>query len=266
MTEPASDRPKPVRLVALGDSISIDRYPGLDHGVRGPQPELPSEGLGAVSLLVRNRDDVWPEFAGLDLATRLGLGDDDVLDLTADGATTVDVLERKLPRVPESAAPTWVTLTAAGGNDLLQTLVSPSPDDEERVRGIPVRLREILEEVRRRRPAARLLVGTIYDPGDGSDRLPAGGGSDHFPRQGRWLRETNDAIRKLCDEQGAVRIDIERHFRGHGWQSKDCWLWPDLVFEPGARGASEVRRLWWDAIDERVGTGAGWRERPPEKR
>ena len=54
--------------VALGDSMSIDRYPDLDYS--GRERLLPVTGLGAASLLARNDDHVWPEFAGRDLLTR----------------------------------------------------------------------------------------------------------------------------------------------------------------------------------------------------
>jgi hypothetical protein len=81
----------------LGDSMSIDIYAG------GP-------GRGATSLLHTNRDADFPDWAGRDLASR-GY---EVLDLTADGATTADVLEWQLPPLPSSAD--LVTLTGAVGD------------------------------------------------------------------------------------------------------------------------------------------------------
>ena len=84
------------RYVALGDSMSIDDYAG------GP-------GRGAASLLHRNRDDDFPDWAGRDLATA-GLG---VQVLARDGVTA-DVLQRQLPQVTQ--APALVTVTM-GGND-----------------------------------------------------------------------------------------------------------------------------------------------------
>ena len=65
---------------------------------------------GAASLLHRNRDDDFPDWAGRDLTTA-GLG---VQVLARDGATTADVLQRQLPQVTQ--APALVTVTM-GGND-----------------------------------------------------------------------------------------------------------------------------------------------------
>ena len=71
--------------VALGDSMSIDRYPDFDHADRQTL-DLPVTGLGAASLLARNDDDVWPEFAGRDLVT-ISPGIDCRFE-AQDGATT----------------------------------------------------------------------------------------------------------------------------------------------------------------------------------
>src|SRR5438874_12676135 len=79
--------------------MSIDDYAG-------------GAGRGAASLLHRNRDGDFPDWAGRDLATA-GLG---VQVLARDGATTADVLQRQLPQVTQ--APALVTVTM-GGNDLL---------------------------------------------------------------------------------------------------------------------------------------------------
>ena len=82
--------------VALGDSMSIDDYPGLDYSDRTGRPA--PAGLGAPSLLQHNVDAVWPEFARRDLAS-LAPGHRAVV-LSQDGATTADVLEDQLREVP----------------------------------------------------------------------------------------------------------------------------------------------------------------------
>src|SRR2546423_1782467 len=85
--------------VALGDSMSIDDYAG-------------GAGRGAASLLHRNRDGDFPDWAGRDLASA-GLT---VRVLARDGATAADVLDRQLPRIEQTPALVTVTM---GGNDLL---------------------------------------------------------------------------------------------------------------------------------------------------
>ena len=66
--------------VALGDSMSIDAYAG-------------GAGRGAASLLHRNRDVDFPDWAGHDLHT-LGYN---LRNLTRDGATSAGVLRDQLP-------------------------------------------------------------------------------------------------------------------------------------------------------------------------
>src|SRR4051812_6446678 len=78
---------RPTLYAALGDSISIDEYAG------GP-------GLGGPSLFARNRDDVFPQWRGRDLATvhpdlRYHL-------LAVDGGTTDSLLHHQLPQLERS--------------------------------------------------------------------------------------------------------------------------------------------------------------------
>ncbi|HEX5830203.1 MAG TPA: hypothetical protein VFY16_04420, partial [Gemmatimonadaceae bacterium] len=107
------------RFIALGDSLSIDRYPALAASAPG---ELPP-GLGAAALLFRNADSRWPEFAGRDLITfypGIAFRNRHQLDhpvghptdhYATDGATTVSVLAYQLHRVDPSDEPTLVTVT-----------------------------------------------------------------------------------------------------------------------------------------------------------
>jgi lysophospholipase L1-like esterase len=222
------------RYIALGDSISIDDYPRRETGV---------DGLGAASLLQRNDDRRWPEFHGRDLATIAP--SIDCRNLTADGATTADVLERQLPRVARGGDAALVTLTA-GGNDLLLHLRSPRPP-ANLVDGLLARLRTIVSGLRERLPHALVLLGTIYDPSDGTNVLYG----ERLDREAEWLARANAGIRALAAESaGVVLTDLQRHFLGHGMRApeNDRWYWSGLLFEPSARGASEVRRLWLDAL------------------
>ena len=213
-----------MHYLALGDSISIDEYPLRETG---------SRGLGAASLLHRNDDQFWPEFRGRDLAGWR------FEDLTADGATSEDVLLRQAPRAKSGA--TLITLTA-GGNDLLMNLRNPRP---------PARLVEVILErlaaIVQRFPDAAILLGTIYDPSDGTNELYG----ERLDREAGWLARVNAGIRDLAKRHERVTlIDIHKHFLGHGISvpQQDRWYWSGLIFEPNARGASEVRRLWLEAL------------------
>ncbi len=226
--------------VALGDSISIDLYPALDIEARRAMPA--PEGLGAASLLYRNQDWLWPEFAGLDLAT-LAPGVE-FLNLTADGAMTPDVLAVQLPSLPPSTGePTLVTLTV-GGNDLLQLLGAEREHGEAELQRIIANLREILRRIQGHVEQGTVLVGTVYDPSDGSADL---GDAVLRPQEMEWLSTYNEGLKRITAEEGCVVADIHSHFLGHGRSvadPKERWFWEGLIIEPSARGASEVRRLW----------------------
>lgn len=231
------------RYIALGDSISIDRYPALDLSDRGQ--DYPHSG--AVSLFYQNEDGLWPEFEGRDLRTAFPDLEFDrhTDDLTADGATLPDVERIQLKRLSRSGERTLITLTI-GGNDLLSVLGSATagPDLASR---LLQRLSIVLDGIRAARPAATILLGTVYDPSDGTQTLYG----QHLPREARWLDEYNGGIREMCDGAADLKLaDIHRHFMGHGLSvaAEDRWYWSRSIIEPSAVGASEVRRLWLEAI------------------
>ena len=141
-----------------------------------------------------------------------------------------------------------ITLTA-GGNDLLDALT------------VERRLAEVLEEIsgryaelvttlREEFPGATLLLATVYDPTDGSGLLPEL--SDRYGRLPiEHLHRFNDHVRRLAGRTSGARLaDVHRHFLGHGVSAPpaDRWYWKGSLIEPSARGASEVRRLWWRAL------------------
>ena len=209
--------------LALGDSISIDDYPRLETGV---------DGIGAASLFYR------------ELAARFpGIAYD---DLTADGATADSVLGWQLPAITKSDEPTIVTITA-GGNDLLLAIGGRHSPAET----ILSRLSRIVADLLERRPNALTILGTIYDPSDGTNVLEG----QRLDREAKWLKAVNDGIRAMATDQ--IRIaDIHRHFLGHGLTAPppERWYWSGSIIEPSARGAREVARLWWEAWSAGGGT------------
>jgi hypothetical protein len=50
---------------------------------------------------------------------------------------------------------------------------------------------------------------------------------------------------------GVILADVHRHLLGHGMTAAepDRWYWRRNPIEPGARGASEIRRVWWDLLE-----------------
>lgn len=238
--------------VALGDSMSIDLYPRLDLMARKGEGTGP-EGVGAASLFHRNDDDRWPEFAGRDLAHRLpGI---QRLDVCADGATIGHALEFQLPKVPgEVAASARVVTLTAGGNDLLGGLFDGRASLEQAARRAMDRYPALVEWVLDAFPAATVLLTTVYDPTDGTGILP--GLSDmHGPLPMRLLGEFNDTVRATAaGHDRAALADVHGEFMGHGLSADadSRWYWAPNPIEPGAAGASEIRRAWLAAL-ERVG-------------
>ena len=238
------DRPAhPALYAALGDSISIDEYAG-------------GLGLGGASLFAHNRDDNFPQWRGRDLATmhpglRYHL-------LAVDGGTTENVLDHQLPQLEQSGAgPAVVTLTV-GGNDLLAAY----GDTRRALRVIEVVRRRVGQTLRRLRPLMRapndpIIVGTVYDPSDGTGAA-ARVGLPPWPDVVDLLAQLNADLRSVAGEHGARVADIHRRFLGHGLlrgdpaqthpRPGDRDLWYCNVIEPNAWGAGGVRTAFWEAL------------------
>lgn len=243
------------RYIALGDSMAIDRYPSLDLAQRsrggvGPlYVELP---IGAASLLYRNDDELWPEFDGRDLVTLYpGVAS---LNLASDGATLGDVFGEQIPSLEESEDRVLVTLTI-GGNDLLSAVAGrPSAALMQRiVADLGEAYRTVVSAIRDRLRGALVLVTTVYDPTDRTGRLP-GVFPDFNKVPLEHLDRFNAVIRDTAESDPRIRIaDVHGHFLGHGVTVPTAkrWYWPQSIIEPGAEGASEIRRVWLEALERR---------------
>lgn len=245
------------QYVALGDSMSIDLYPALDAGETDVSVALEWDAragavapLGAASLLYRNVDDRYPEFTGRDLVSRdprVGL-----LNFAEDGATIGDVFGSQLSQLEESEEATLITLSI-GGNDLLSAFANRPVASLMRgiVRDIGEGYEFLVESLRRSRPNSTMLLTTVYDPSDDTRRIPGVfEGAGDLPLE--WLHELNAKIRAVAERTPESAVaDAYRHFLGHGVTAADPdrWYWKRSWIEPNAAGASEIRRLWLDALD-----------------
>lgn len=245
------------QYIALGDSMSIDLYPALDAGETDVAVALEWDAragavapLGAASLLHRNADDRYPEFTRRDLISRdpkIGF-----LNLSEDGATIGDVFGSQLTQLEESEEPTLITLSI-GGNDLLSALANRPASSLMRgvVRDIGDGYEFLVESLRRSRPHCTLVLTTVYDPSDDTRRIPGVfDGAGDLPLE--FLHELNERISGMAERMPACGLaDAYRHFLGHGVTAPEPerWYWKRSWVEPNAVGASEIRRLWLDALD-----------------
>jgi lysophospholipase L1-like esterase len=233
--------------VALGDSMSTDHYPTCDvHDLDAPPGRL--DPLGAAALLHRNDGDRWPEFRGHDLETLSP--DVKFLNLAEDGATIDDVATEELARLGRDSDDPDILLTlTTGGNDLLDAL-GAGRRLESAVSLAARRYADLVETVREELPRAILVLTTVYDPTDGTGRLPGLEAYGRLPLE--HLDRFNEQIRELSQAMPRVVLaDVARHFHGHGVTAPEPerWYWRRNSIEPNARGASEIRRMWWQAVE-----------------
>ena len=244
------------RYVALGDSMSIDLYPALDAGevdVAVALERVTSAGrvapLGAASLLYKNSEERWPDDIGNDLSSMYpGI---EFLNLATDGATIGEVFGEQLPQLEDSGDPILFTLTI-GGHDLLSAFGNrPRKELLAKIAGDITEAYDFLIDLLRGRfSAATIVITTVYDPSDGTARIP--GVFDNVPTLPmQALDQLNDHVRTLASGTPKVFLaDAHRHFLGHGLSAEeaDRWYWRRSLIEPNARGASEIRHLWLDAL------------------
>jgi lysophospholipase L1-like esterase len=243
--------------VALGDSMSIDLYPALDAGETDVAVALERVAhagaiapLGAASLLYRNDDARWPEEQGADLVSYYpGI---EHVNLCTDGATIGDVFGEQMAQLEQSEVRTLLTITV-GGNDLLSAFANRPRRSllDAIARDVGDAYEFLVDAVRRMRPNALVLLTTVYDPSDRMGKIPG-----VFEEAGKLpievLDTLNDKIRALAfGTPGAALADVHAHFLGHGASvpEADRWYWRRSLIEPNALGASEIRRVWRDALD-----------------
>jgi lysophospholipase L1-like esterase len=241
---------------ALGDSVSIDLYPALDAGVIDVAVALErvaSAGkvapIGAASLFFHNDETRWPEEAGNDLSSRFPTIE--YTNLASDAATIGDVFGEQLAQVPPSDEPTLLTLTI-GSTDLFSAFGNrPKPKLLEHIaHDVGEAFELVVSSLRSARPNSLLIVSTIYDPSDRTGRIP-GVFDDVGPLPLRALDHLNESIRTIArGTPGVLLAEVYGHFLGRGVTAPEAerWYWRRSLIEPNARGASEIRRVWMEAL------------------
>ena len=240
----------PQTVIFLGDSITAGAGAW-------------SEDEDYVSLLVHNTN-TWPDWNGIDLATRYP--EIDVVDVSKSGAWTGTVLNDQLDRLEEQitlplAGEVLVVMTV-GGNDLQSVLLNPS-GVENRIEKTVDNWRKISEyflDEQRFPDGSILLMANVYEPtdaeGQADDCFYGVDISFLLPR----LHDANTQLRGLAEEAGFSVLDMRGTFLGHGFNYGDStspyydeddpslWL-ANGCTHPNPRGHHEIRAMFWRAID-----------------
>lgn len=189
-----------------------------------------SERVSPGTLLCDNRDDLFAEFAGRDLAS---LGEAALAHRAVDGAQ-LPHLRAQWPRKPPP--PRSCALLTIGGNDLLAGLLWCSMDEE---RGVFDAWFEDYEAALRECPVRPLFVGTVYDPTFALPEVERRFAPHVDARVLRArLQRFNDRIRASAERAGAVCVDLYARFQ----QGDPSWIVQEI--EPSLVGASEIRRAF----------------------
>ena len=126
-----------------------------------------------------------------------------------------------------------VALLTVGGNDLLTGLAADS--------GAKASAFEIsLEQFVRKLPIRPVLLGNVYDPTFGDDARNFLGIDARIARRNH--RRVNDIIASLASRYGRL-VDLHAHFLA----GNPSWF--TRTIEPSLIGASEVRRMFLQALE-----------------
>jgi predicted esterase len=203
------DQSAPFMLYTFGDSILDSRW-------------YNDRDLDPGQLLIRNDDELFPEFRDQDLSSHGAVR----LEHRAVDGATVD----SLPAQARNLAPSEraAAILTVGGNDLLRgLLVDRGPGIAAFATALDAFLRDL--------PVRPVLLGNVYDPTFGDDALNFTGVDHELARENH--RRVNAVLAELAAKYGAL-VDLHAHFL-----SGDP-TWCTHTIEPSLRGASEVRRCF----------------------
>ena len=246
----AATRPdSPSTVIFLGDSITAGA------GAQGA-------GEDYASLLVDNTS-TWPEWDGIDLATRYpGI---DVVDVSQGGSWTGTVLNDQIDRLEDQVTLPLegeaLVIITAGGNDLQSVLMNPS-GVEKRVEKTVANWSEMAEyflDDQRFPDGSTLLMANVYEPTDAVGQVGSCFYGLNISSLLPSLHDANTQLRGLAEDMGFSALDMRGTFLGHGFYYSDqtnvyyneadptLWMANDCI-HPNPRGHHEIRAMFWRAI------------------
>ena len=239
----------PSTVIFLGDSITAGA------GAQNADKKY-------ASLLVNNTDD-WPEWDGIDLATRYpGI---EVVDVSQGGSWTGTVLNEQIGRFEDQLTLPFegeaLVVITVGGNDLQSVLLNPSGVDEriEKTVGNWREMAEYFLDAQRFPDGSTVLMANVYEPTDAVGQVGNCFYGLNISSLMPHLHNANTQLRGLSEEVGFSALDMRGTFLGHGFNYNDpttayynkddpsLWLANDCV-HPNPRGHHEIRAMFWRAI------------------
>ena len=240
----------PQTVIFLGDSITAGAGAWSDDE-------------DYASLLVNNTN-AWPDWDGIDLATRYpGIS---VVDVSKGGSWTGTVLNNQIDRLEEQVALPFagevLVIITVGGNDLQSVLLNPS-GVQARIEKTVDNWRKIAEyfvDEQRFPDGSTLLMANVYEPTDAVGQVDNCFYGLNISFLLPNLHDANTQLRGLAEEVGFSVLDMRGTFLGHGFNHEDpnapyhnvddpsLWLANGCI-HPNPRGHHEIRAMFWRAID-----------------
>jgi lysophospholipase L1-like esterase len=231
---------RPVRLVALGDSVTA----GF-----GARP-----GYSYVDRLLANPADEFEALRGINLRRVLpGLT---ATNLAVNGSTS-DQHEARIERLDRADGSVFgLVLLTTGGNDLIHNYGRAAPcstgifgatlaQARPWIEAFEQRLDRMFSALESRFPGGcHIFIATIYDPTDGVGDIEVAG-LPPWPDGLQILAAFNEAIVRAASRHPSAHVvDVRREFLGHGFHHGLAAHWYHAnVEDPNERGYDAIRRL-----------------------
>ncbi len=245
------------RLIVLGDSISTGT--GASR-----------TALKYYNLLASNDSTSWPMEMGHDLAAFFHLdgGSLPVVNVAVGGATTITMAANQPGALRTAlslpAAGHSVVVITIGGNDLQSAIISGDPAGLPLTRAIAnIRTTvQFLQDPANFPDGTSIYLAAVYDPSDGEGLIRGCFFNLSLPEFVIALDTWRASYITLGTELHFAVVDALGHFHGHGWNfdhpanpyfdAADPTKWFSDCIHPNDRGHSELRRIFYEAIDPTV--------------
>ena len=243
----------PVRVVFMGDSIT--------DGVGASMPSLTY-----TALLEENQNSAWPDHDEVTLSEAFP-SIEEWINVGVGGATTSSMKREQLPALEAllnlPADGETLILVTIGGNDAQQALF-PFADVDAIAQAALDNIDDMarwLTDPDNFPDGVYVYFTNIYEPSDGTGQSECFYRMDYSEDLAK-LDVMNGGLISMGMEIGFSALDLNGHFRGHGFNNNDDtieayhpddpsrWFNDNDCLHPNDRGHHEVRRLFYYATQD----------------